>query len=182
MNSLPGVSVIMIFLNEEKFIEEAVRSVFAQSYTNWELLLVDDGSTDASSVMAQRFAQQYPEKVCYLEHAGHTNRGMSASRNVGMRHARGKYIALLDGDDVWLPEKLERQMAIMEAQPDVAMVYGPTEYWYSWTGLAEDTKRDQVPTLNIPLEHALRPADVAHATLSIRNRDGTMPLQSAATN
>src|SRR5581483_8934066 len=103
MNSLPVVSVIMIFLNEEKFIEEAVHSVLSQRYDNWELLLVDDGSTDASTAIARKFAQQYPEKVRYLEHKGHTNRGMSASRNLGMHHARGKYIALLDGDDVWLP-------------------------------------------------------------------------------
>src|SRR5213593_4271602 len=98
------VSVIMIFLDEEKFILEAIESVFAQTYDNWELLLVDDGSRDASTQIAQRSAEQNPGKVRYLEHEGHQNRGMSTSRNMGIRHAKGNYIAFLDADDVWLPD------------------------------------------------------------------------------
>src|SRR5215467_1200932 len=121
MSNKPLVSVIMIFLDAEKFIQEAIESVFAQTYANWELLLVDDGSTDASSEMALRYAEQYPTKVRYLEHEGHQNRGMSASRNRGINNARGEYIAFLDADDVWLPLKLEQQTAILESQPEAAM-------------------------------------------------------------
>jgi glycosyltransferase involved in cell wall biosynthesis len=132
MYEKPQVSVIVIFLNEEQFLEEAIASVFAQSYARWELLLVDDGSTDGSTAIARQYAQQYPEKVRYLEHEGHLNRGMSASRNLGARHAAGKYIAFLDGDDVWLPNKLEQQVAILEVHPEAAMVYGPLRRWYSW--------------------------------------------------
>jgi glycosyltransferase involved in cell wall biosynthesis len=142
MSSKPLVSSIIIFLNAEKFIEEAIESVFAQTYDNWELLLVDDGSTDKSTEIARRYAQQYPAKVRYLEHDNHQNLGMSASRNKGIRHAKGEYIAFLDADDIWLPYKLEQQVAILEAQPEAAMVYGPTEYWYSWTGKPEDIERD----------------------------------------
>ena len=91
MNSRPLVSVITIFFNEEKFIEDAVKSVFAQTYQDWELLLVDDGSTDKSTEIARRLAEQHPEKVRYLEHDGHKNRGMSASRNLGIRNADGEY-------------------------------------------------------------------------------------------
>jgi glycosyltransferase involved in cell wall biosynthesis len=65
MNSNPLVSVVMIFLNAERFIQEAIESVFAQTYNAWELLLVDDGSTDARTAMVRRSAHQYPEKVCY---------------------------------------------------------------------------------------------------------------------
>src|SRR5713226_10047705 len=93
------VSVIMIFLDEEKFIREAIESVFPQTYDNWELLLVDDGSTAGSTDIARRYAEQHPGKVRYLDHEGHRNRGMSASRNLGIRHARGDYIAFLDADD-----------------------------------------------------------------------------------
>ncbi|HYE73576.1 MAG TPA: glycosyltransferase family A protein, partial [Blastocatellia bacterium] len=136
------VSVITIFLNAEKFIQEAIDSVFAQTFDSWELLLVDDGSTDASTTLARRCAEQYPDKVRYLEHDGHQNRGMSASRNLGLRHARGKYVALLDSDDVWLPPKLERQVGVLESQPEAAMVYGSALWWYSWTGRPEDLQRD----------------------------------------
>ena len=130
----PTVSVVIIFHNSERFLEEAVQSVLAQTYSAWELLLVDDGSTDSSSAIARSFQQRYPEKIRYLEHAGHQNRGMSASRNYGIRTARGRCIALLDSDDVWSPEKLEREVTLLENHPDVGMLYGPSQYWSEWTG------------------------------------------------
>jgi len=136
------VSAITIFLNEERFIKEAIESVLSQTYDHWELLLVDDGSTDRSTEIARWFAERYPSKVRYLEHHGHENRGMSASRNLGVRHAKGTHIAYLDGDDVWLPNKLERQVAILESQPEAVMVCAPLQSWYSWTGNSEDMQRD----------------------------------------
>jgi glycosyltransferase involved in cell wall biosynthesis len=81
MATKPLVSVITIFLNAEKFIHESIGSVFAQTYQNWELLLVDDGSTDTSSEIARRFAEQHSEKVRYFEHDGHKNRGTAGSIN-----------------------------------------------------------------------------------------------------
>src|SRR4030095_6915955 len=114
MGSKKLVSVILIFLDAEPFIQEAIESVFAQTYDHWELLLVDDGSSDGSTAIARHYVEQCPENVRYFEHQGHQNRGMNASRNLGLRHARGKYIALLDADDVWLPVKLEQQVAILE--------------------------------------------------------------------
>jgi glycosyltransferase involved in cell wall biosynthesis len=142
MNSNPGVTVITVFLNAEKFIEEAIQSVMAQGFDQWELLLVDDGSTDASTAIAQRYARQYSRKIRYLEHAGHLNRGISASQNLGIARARGKYIAFLDADDVWFPDKLEQQAGILDSRPEAAMVYGQTHYWYSWTGDPQDAGRD----------------------------------------
>src|SRR5262245_15086805 len=137
-SSQPLVSVIIIFLNAERFIEEAIESVYAQTYERWELLLVDDGATDGSTTIAQRYAEHYPGKVHYLEHPGHQNCGMSASRNLGIRNATGCYIALLDADDAWLPNTLVDQVAILEAHPEAAMVYGPLHWWYSWTGDPDD--------------------------------------------
>lgn len=151
------VSVIIIFLNAEKFFEEAVESVFAQTYKNWELLLVDDGSTDGSTEIALRYSEQYPEKVHYLEHDGHLNRGMSASRNLGIEHAKGKYIAFLDADDVWLPQKLEQQIAILDSHPKVAMVYGRTLIWHSWNGHSENSKHDYMLNLGIKPDTLVEP-------------------------
>lgn len=157
MISKPLISGIIIFLNEEKFLQDAIESVFAQTYDNWELLLVDDGSTDGSTAIALQYAQLYPQKVRYLEHEGHLNRGMSATRNLGIRHAKGKYIAFLDADDVWLAAKLEQQVAIMESQPEAAMLYGRTQYWYSWTGKPEDIQRDYIPELGIQPDTLFKP-------------------------
>ena len=128
----PLVSVIIAFLNEERFLVDAVESVLRQSYRNWELLLVDDGSTDKSVGMAKDYANRFPERIHYLQHEGHANKGLSASRNKGIQHARGSLIALLDADDVWLPEKLEQQTTIFKRHPEVAMVAEASLYWFSW--------------------------------------------------
>ena len=144
MKSNPLVSAVLIFYNTEKFIEEAIASVFSQTYVYWELLLVDDGSSDRSTEVARHYAERYPEKIRYVEHPGHQNRGMSAARNLGIRHARGEYIALLDADNVWLPEKLQYQTEILNLYPEAGMVVGPIQWWYSWTGNPEDSGRDFV--------------------------------------
>jgi len=151
------VSVVIIFLNGERFIDEAVESVFAQTYGHWELTLVDDGSTDRSSSIARQFAASFPERVRYLEHPGHENLGMSASRNRGVRESSGDYVALLDADDVWLPDNLEAQVSMLDAQPAAAMVYGPAEWWYSWTGAAQDHPRDFVHELGVPPDRLIPP-------------------------
>jgi glycosyltransferase involved in cell wall biosynthesis len=158
MSEQPLVSVITIFFNAETFIREAVDSVVAQTYPRWELLLVDDGSTDASSRIAREYAGATPGRVRYVEHPGHAHRGTGPSRNLGLRHARGPAIAFLDADDVWLPHKLERQVAILASHPEVAMVYGPAEVWYSWTGAPDDARRDVVPAKRgLPLDTVIDP-------------------------
>jgi glycosyltransferase involved in cell wall biosynthesis len=149
----PLISAIIIFFNEERFLEEAIESVFAQTYDNWELLLVDDGSTDQSTEIAQRYSARYPEKVSYLQQEGHQNLGMSSSRNLGIRNAKGTYIAYLDGDDVWLPNMLEKQVSILESQPQAVMVSAPLKLWYSWTRNPEDMHRDALYGLGSGIVH-----------------------------
>lgn len=153
----PLVSVVAIFLNAERFLNEAIGSVLTQTYPNWELLLVDDGSSDGSSAIARGYASREPHRVRYLEHPGHHNRGMSASRNLGLQQARGEYLALLDADDVWLPQKLERQVAILEAHPDVALLFGAPLYWFGWTERPEDRERDYVIDLKLPAHKVYDP-------------------------
>ncbi len=136
--------MITIFLDGEKFIAEAIESVIAQTYEHWELILVDDGSIDRSTSIARSYEARYPGKVRYFEHEGHVNEGMSASRNLGVRHARGELVSLLDADDVWLPQKLARHVEILSSQPEASMLYGATQYWYSWSREAQDVERDRV--------------------------------------
>ena len=131
---LPEVSVIIIFYNEERFLGEAIQSVIEQTFTKWELILVNDGSTDSSPEVAKKAAKDHPGRIRYVTHSGGENRGMSASRNRGLEVASAELIAFLDGDDVWLEHKLQNQLADLEAHPEAAMTAGPLLRWLQWTG------------------------------------------------
>jgi glycosyltransferase involved in cell wall biosynthesis len=109
MNDL--VSVIMPNYNCEKYIDETIQSVLAQTYTNWELLIVDDCSKDNSVEIIKSY-QAKDDRIKLL--INEKNSGAAASRNWALRDAKGKWIAFLDSDDLWLPEKLEKQIAFME--------------------------------------------------------------------
>jgi glycosyltransferase involved in cell wall biosynthesis len=172
MSVPPLVSVIMIFLNEECFIDEAIQSVMMQTYKNWELLLVDDGSVNESTAIARGYAQRLPGKVRYLEHENHQNRGMSAARNLGLAHAQGEFIAFLDADDVWLPQMLKTHVNTLVAQPEAAMVYGPTQWWYSWTGNAAAQPLDFIHDLGVPSNMLLRPPQLVARFIQ---REGISP-------
>lgn len=143
------VSIVTNFFNAENFLAEAINSVLAQTFQDWELLLVDDGSADRSAAIAQEYACRHPGRVRYFEHDGHRNLGKSTSRNLGLHQARGQYLAFLDADDVFLPHKLARQVAILELHPTAGMVYGRTHYWYGWTGKPRDLKRDAISALGV---------------------------------
>lgn len=130
----PRVSIICIFFNAERFLDEALESVVRQAFEDYELLLVDDGSSDASTAVARNMAARSSGKVRYLEHEDHRNRGMSASRNLGISRSTGEFIAFIDSDDRWRPEKLSEQVAILDAYPEAAMVCGTVNYWRSWEG------------------------------------------------
>lgn len=149
MHDHPLVSVILIFLNAEKYIQEAIDSVLVQTYECWELLLIDDGSTDRSTEIAQKYVAEYPKRLRYLEHPDHQNLGMSAARNLGIQNTKGEFIAFLDSDDYWLPNRLESHVGVLDAFSDVGMLYGSAKYWYSWTGHPQDRARDFVPELRV---------------------------------
>ena len=112
----PLVSVVIPAYNCAAFIEEALQSIYRQTYRHWEIIVVDDGSTDAtSSVLAPHL-----KKIRYFKQE---NKGTAAARNAGIKRARGDLIAFLDNDDVWLPEKLELQVRVMQAWPECGLVF-----------------------------------------------------------
>jgi glycosyltransferase involved in cell wall biosynthesis len=113
---MPKVSVIIPAYNCQSFIAETVESILAQTYPDYEIIVVDDGSTDNTRDVLQR----YEDRVRYVYQE---NSGVGAARNRGLSLARGEYIAFLDHDDLWLPEKLETQMKILETRPEVGLVY-----------------------------------------------------------
>jgi glycosyltransferase involved in cell wall biosynthesis len=162
----PKVSCIIIFLNGETFIQEAIESIIDQTFADWELILVDDGSTDGATAIAQHYTEKFSGKIRYTEHPGHENRGMSASRNAGIALARGDYIAFLDADDIWLPDRLAVHVRAMEKHPDVAMVMGPTVLWSSWKNASKSSRwswlaGDMTTELGLPVYQPLEPPIVA---------------------
>lgn len=118
------VSIIMPMYNSAEFISEAIDSVLRQTYSNWELLVVDDGSTDGSVDIVRQFINT-DDRIHLLFNQRHINIP-SAPRNFGVDHAKGRYIAFLDSDDAWLPNKLVEQLQYFE-EPDVAIVYSNYE-------------------------------------------------------
>ena len=106
------VSIIVPVYNAQKYIKETVQSVKNQTYTNWELLLVEDGSTDDTAKVISEMLQKEPDERIKL--LPKENGGAARARNFGLSKATGRYIAFLDADDLWSAEKLEKQLAFME--------------------------------------------------------------------
>lgn len=118
----PLVSVIIPVYNRDRYLAEAIESVLYQSYPAIELIVVDDGSSDRSAEVAQR----YPLTYVYQ-----SNQGISAARNAGVALAKGKFIAFLDSDDIWVMNKLSKQIEFFAADPDLEAAFGHAQQFYS---------------------------------------------------
>jgi glycosyltransferase involved in cell wall biosynthesis len=140
----PVVSVIMPAYNASNYIQESINSVIAQTYFNWELIIVDDGSTDAtSSIIINNSNQDNRIKRFYQE-----NGKQGKARNFGIAFARGIYIAFLDADDFWIPEKLEIQLQEIK-EKNVDLVFSDS-YVFSDSNVSDKSKR--MNTLNATLK------------------------------
>ena len=137
----PLVSVITPVFNVKAFLVETIESVLSQQYNNWELILIDDGSTDGSAQIAKSYSGKFPGKIFYFEHENHVNKGASPSRNLGLSDAKGEVIAFLDSDDYWSPEKLQKQVELLNQNPEASVLCEATNYWSSW---ADPQKKDVV--------------------------------------
>lgn len=115
----PKVTVIIPCYNREDFIVQTVESVLDQTYPNIELIVVDDGCTDSS----RQILEGYDKRIILLNHPGRANKGQSAAINLGLRKASGEYVAILDSDDLFAFEKIEKQVAFLECHPEVGLVY-----------------------------------------------------------
>jgi glycosyltransferase involved in cell wall biosynthesis len=123
------VSVVTPFTNQAAYLDQAIVSVRAQTFAEWELVLVDDGSTDGSRAVAERAAAADPARIRVVG-AARPGGGAAAARNHGLRVARGTLAAFLDADDVFLPAKLADGVAILAQHPEVAILHAPTRWWY----------------------------------------------------
>lgn len=117
ISSVPKISVLVPVYNAEKFIGETINAVLKQTFQDFELILLNDASTDNTAIQIAQFDDT---RIVYVENEH--NLGISASRNKLMQMARGEYIAILDHDDICLPKRLEKQLRFLEENPDVSMV------------------------------------------------------------
>ena len=138
----PRFSIVTIVRNGRAFLPEAVDSVFQQSVDDWELHIVDDGSTDGTLEIAEELVASDRRRIQLHRHPGGVNRGMSISRNLGLKHARGDFVTWLDHDDVLLPTKLESLHDALVASPEAVAAIGPNRRWHSWAA-TDQADRDQ---------------------------------------
>lgn len=164
------VSIIMPSYNTENFIDEAINSVLNQTHKNWELIIVDDASTDSTDKVVEKFLND--RRIHYIKNK--ENYGAAISRNFAIKQAKGKWIAFLDSDDIWMPQKLERQINFMiknkysfsyanyieideESEATGKMISGPNKitktgmYNYCWPGcLTVMYNAEKIGTVQIP--------------------------------
>src|SRR6186997_2162819 len=110
------VSIVLPTFNRESFLAQAFSSIAAQEYPHWELIVVDDGSTDGTAAEVQRLIPTMPGPVKYVRQ---DNRGAYGARNTGCRHATGDYISFFDSDDLWFPHHLRRCVEALDAHADL---------------------------------------------------------------
>ncbi len=131
-SSNPLISVIIPTFNRADKLKQAIDSVFAQTFTNFELIVIDDGSTDST----RDFIEKYQDRLRYFYQE---NQGPAAARNTGIRNARGRYIAFLDSDDLWLKNKLAEQVKIFDEHPEIKICH--TEEIWIRNGLRVNPKK-----------------------------------------
>lgn len=126
----PKVSVNLCCFNGERYLDETLKSVCAQTYKDWELVVVNDGSTDSS----ERIIRRYVDQGWPIRYHHQPNSGLPRARNKCLELSSGALIGFIDQDDLWLPDKLARQVPLFEANPRVGFVYGDAVAFYEGTG------------------------------------------------
>ncbi len=122
---MPKVTVVIPTYNCAKYLASAIDSVLGQTFQDFELIIVNDGSVDNTDSVVKPYVGKYPGKIRYLSQE---NKGLAATRNVAIDHSKGEYIALLDSDDCFLPNRLESGVEILSSRPDIALTHANIRY------------------------------------------------------
>lgn len=150
------ISIIMGIYNCAEYLPQAIDSILAQTYTDWELILCDDGSTDNTYDVADEYVQKYRQKIILIRHE--TNQFLSASLNDCLKQATGYYVARMDADDKSTPDRFEKQVKFLEDHPDIQLV-GTAMQWFNEEGYLGIVLREHFPDRNslrkgTPFNHA----------------------------
>ena len=136
-----SVSIVMPCYNSAAFVDRALDSVLNQTYRNWELIIIDDASKDDTTKIVRKYESKYPEKIRLI--LNETNLGADKTRNLGIKAAKGQYLAFLDSDDYWLENKLFRQVNFMS---QTSSFFSCTEFFVDQRG--NRTHKGIKPTLS----------------------------------
>lgn len=145
------ISVIMGIYNNEDTLCEAIDSILAQTYIDWEMIMCDDGSSDNTYTLAQSYVEKYPDKFILIKNE--KNLGLNKTLNRCLEIAKGEYIARMDGDDLSLPERFEKEVAVLDNCPEYAIVSTPMIY-FDDTGDWGRGKAIEIPQIDDFFKHA----------------------------
>lgn len=138
------VSIIMGIYNCESTLPEAIDSILSQTFSDWKLIMCDDGSSDGTAAVAHRYQQEYPEKIVLVNNP--QNMGLNYTLNQCLKYADTEYVARMDGDDISLPTRLEKEIVFLDTQPEYAIVSTPMLY-FDEHGVFMQGKGGKEPTL-----------------------------------
>jgi peptidoglycan/xylan/chitin deacetylase (PgdA/CDA1 family)/SAM-dependent methyltransferase len=142
----PQVSVVMPMYNAAPFLAEAIESVLCQQFEDWELLIIDDGSTDASREIAERYASADPCRIRVFRHPDLANHGLSSTLNLGIARSRADIIAFLDADDTWLSDRLSHDVDVLRKNPSACAVFSNSLHWWHDEERSARVNRFNLPT------------------------------------
>ncbi|SNS43596.1 Glycosyltransferase involved in cell wall bisynthesis [Anaerovirgula multivorans] len=155
MGNKPLVSVAIITYNQEEYLKECIESVLAQDYDNIEIVVADDASQDGTQAMLKEYDKKYPEKFKLV--LSKINQGITANSNNALFACKGKYIAWLGGDDLFLPSKITKQVKFMEANPELVISYHNIDRFDSNTGrtlyYVNDVRGRHEGNVDVIIEH-----------------------------
>lgn len=166
---MPIVSIITPIHNRPAYLKEAIQSVQAQTLKDWELIVVGDGATDETRELVKKFSAS-DRRIRYVHREHHGKREVGAVRNVGIRVSSGKYIAFLDDDDLFLPEKLACQIDYMEKHPEVGLVYSFIEIFSDQDPKRRTRRRPDVKMLETNYPALVEKILIQMATVLVRRR------------
>jgi glycosyltransferase involved in cell wall biosynthesis len=164
MHQPPIVSIVLPTFNRARFIAGALETVLAQTYPHWELIIVIDGSTDETETVIAPYLAKEPQRIRCIRQP---NAGLGAARNRALAEANGLYVAFLDDDDRWTPDKLDIQAAFLEAHPEIGLCYARAGAW---------ANPSSFPELLQPFQ-SIMPSSVMMRTDLLRRVGGFRPLR-----
>ena len=163
---MPKVTVLIPSYNAAHFLPTSIESALSQTYQDFEIVVIDDGSSDKTKDVVKTYIDKYPNKIHYL---WQENKGLPAARNTGIAHSQGEYLALLDADDKWLPCRLEEEVGILDADSSIGIVHANITL-IDVNGKEISTPKRQINHLNgfIFNNILLRKADISCPTVLFR--------------
>jgi len=181
---MPKYSIVVPLHNEQENVTDLydrLKAVMEANGETFEIVLVDDGSSDRSSELARGYAATNPGRIRYLEHPGHAHRGTGPSRNLGLASATGAYAAFLDADDVYLPDRLAWHMAAFERHPRARLVISREIYWRQWPSQERDhpTGTDEIVGPQARYDEPIEPPMLLRTALE--RRGAAMPGMCSVT-